>query len=298
MISSIVQNRSLYLLISFTLVLLVSVYLIATKKQKLPPVIIFRIITILLVLCLAFFIRQLFNQENKYLFFLQVACLAISLVCVVVLVITSYFYDDIFDKNNATFENETFVKDLINLTNNISNLKFKIDSDQIKKLDSNKYTYSFSVYVNTFAKFPSEYNKKYLFYRKDDAFDAVMDSSSGHGTNLGIRIDDSYGLFLDYSQQVGVTTTFNTALIKSNFPVKELTKIVVTVDNTIVNIYIDGIILTKQININNLKQPSTSKPIEFGNMPAYLANFSYSNYVIPPTSSIIEDLSNTNSINI
>ena len=102
MISSIVQIRSLYLLISFTLVLLVSVYLIATKKQKLPPVIIFRIITILLVLCLAFFIRQLFNQENKYLFFLQVACLAISLVCVVVLVITSYFYDDIFDKNNAS----------------------------------------------------------------------------------------------------------------------------------------------------------------------------------------------------
>ena len=293
MISSIVQNRSLYLLIFFTLFLLVSVYLIATKKQKLPPVTIFRIITILLVLCLAFFIRQLFNQENKYLFFLQVACLAISLVCVVVLVITSYFYDDIFDKNNATFENETFVKDLINLTNNISNQEFKINSDQIKKLDSNKYTYSFSVYVNTFAKFPSEYNKKYLFYRKDDVL-----PTTGHGTNFGLRLDNKRGLYLDYSQQVGVTTTFNTALIKSNFPANVSKKVVVTVDKTLVNIYIDGIILTKQIKINNLKQPSTSKPIEFGNMPAYLANFSYSNYVIPPTSSIIEDLSNTNSINI
>lgn len=298
MISSIVQIRSLYLLISFTLFLLVSVYLIATKKQKLP-VTIFKIITILLVLCLAFFIRQLLNQENKYLFFLQVACLAISLVCVVVLVIISYFYNDIFDKNNSTSENETFVKDLINLTNNnIKNQEFKINSDQIKKLDSNKYTYSFSVYVNTFAKFPSKYKKQYLFYRKDDVFDAVMDSSSGHGTNFGVRLDKKRRLFLDYSQQVGVTTTFNTALIKSNFPAKTLTKIVVTVDKTIVNIYIDGIILTKQFKINNLKQPSTSKPIEFGNMPAYLANFSYSNYVIPPTSSIIEYLSNTNSINI
>ena len=229
--------------------------------------------------------------------FFETACVAISIVCIVVLVVISYYYDDVFANNNDTSENDKFEKELVNLSENEFITEFKVNANQIKKIDSTKYTYAFSVYVreDTFEKFPSEYNKQYLFYRKDDEL-----TSSGHGTNFGIRLGADRGLFLDYSQQVnGVgKTTFNTALIESNFPVNTLTKIFVTVDKTLVNIYIDGIILTKQFKINNLKQPSLVNPIEFGNMPAYLANFSYLNHVIIPTSSIMEYLSKTNSIHL
>jgi hypothetical protein len=285
------------LLLSFTGILLVSIYLMAIRRQK-PIVEVLIILTGVAVICLLSFIWMLFKQP-KPLFFFETALLAISIVCVVVLSVISYYYDDVFANNNDTSENDKFEKDLVNLSKNEFITEFKVNANQIKKIDSTKYTYAFSVFVkeDTFEKFPSEYSKRYLFYRKDDA---TSDGVSGHGTNFGIRLGADRGLRLDYSQQVnGVgPTTFNTALIQSNFPVNALTKIFVTVDKTLVNIYIDGIILTKQFKINNLKQPSLVKPIEFGNMPAYLANFSYLNHVIMPTSSIIEYLSRTNSINL
>lgn len=279
-------------LISFTGILLISVYLIARREQKLS-IEFFTIVVGVAVICLLSFILLLFKQP-KPLFFFETVCVAISLVCVVVMVIIYYFYDTISGKDNS--ENDKFEKDLVDLSKNEFITEFKVNANQIKKIDSTKYTYAFSVYVkeDTFKNFPSEYNKRYLFYRKDDNANEV----SGHGTNFGIRLGADRGLRLDYSQQVGGvgTTSFNTELIKSNFPVNVLTKIFITVDNTVVNIYIDGINLTKQFKIDNLKQPSLAKPIEFGNMPAYLANFSYSNHAILPTSTIIEYLSKTNSV--
>ncbi len=276
----------------FTILLLISVYLIATREKKLSPIF-FLIIIFTLILCLIYFIRLLNGQKIDYLFFLETAFVGISIVCVVVLVIIYYFYDDVSSKEEN--ENATFEKDLIELSKNEFITEYKINSNQIKKMDSTKYTYACSVYVkeDAFINPTTEYSKRYLFYRKDDVTPA-----NGHGTNFGIRIGDNRGLYIDYSKQIGATTTFGTALIKSNFPVNALTKLFVTVENTVVNIYIDGIILTKQLKLDNLKQPSFTKPIEFGNMPAYLANFSYSNYVIPPTSSIMEYLSKTNSIHI
>lgn len=247
------------------------------------------------VTILLYFIWMLI-KKTKPMFF-ETVFVAFSLVCVVVLGVISYYYDDVFVNNEDTSKNARFEKDLIDLSKNAFATEFKVNANQIKKIDSVKCTYAFSVYVKeaAFATSAPEYDKQYLFFRKDDA---VVES--GHGTNFGIRVNSNRELRLDYSQQVnGVgPTTFNSELIKSNFPVNELTKIFVTVDNTLVNIYIDGIILSKQFNINNLKQPSNSKPIEFGNMPAYLANFSYSNYVITPTSSIIEYLSKTNRIHL
>jgi hypothetical protein len=284
-------------LLSFTGILLVSIYFMAIRRQK-PIVEVLIFLTGVAVICLLYFI-WMFIKKPKPLFF-ETACVAISIVCIVVLVVISYYYDDVFANNNDTSENDKFEKELVNLSENEFITEFKVNANQIKKIDSTKYTYAFSVYVreDTFEKFPSEYNKQYLFYRKDD--ELTSDAVSGHGTNFGIRLGADRGLFLDYSQQVnGVgKTTFNTALIKSNFPVNTLTKIFVTVDKTLVNIYIDGIILTKQFKINNLKQPSLVNPIEFGNMPAYLANFSYLNHVIIPTSSIMEYLSKTNSIHL
>ena len=64
----------------------------------------------------------------------------------------------------------------------------------------------------------------------------------------------------------------------------------------IVNIYINGKTITKQIRIENLKAPSLTAPIEFGNMPAHLANFYNSITVDPPTSSFIEYLAKTDGI--
>lgn len=186
----------------------------------------------------------------------------------------------------------------LNLTNNSGNTITTIAHDKIKIPSSDKYTYSFSVYVKDAAKDIDQNNasslRKYLFYRKD--------VDGANIKNIGLRLgntsatSDFQTLYLDYT-----TTTNNVSLtetITSNFPIDKWTEIHISVDKTIVNIYIDGIKLTKQFNIPNLKSPSATMLIEFGNMPAYLANFSHSPTVIEPTPSFIQYIGKTDSINI
>ena len=181
----------------------------------------------------------------------------------------------------------------LNLTNNSGNTITTIAHDKIKIPSSDKYTYSFSVYVKDAAKDVSDASKKYLFYRKDVAGANIK--------NIGLRLgkasatSDFQTLYLDYATTNNVSLT---ETITSNFPIDKWTEIHISVDKTIVNIYIDGIKLTKQFNIPNLKSPSATMLIEFGNMPAYLANFSHSPTVIEPTPSFIQYIGKTDSINI
>jgi hypothetical protein len=82
----------------------------------------------------------------------------------------------------------------------------------------------------------------------------------------------------------------------TQLPVEEWTTIIITVDKTLFDVYVGGNKLTKQYKIDNLKRPDVSSPIEFGYMPAYLANFSYAPYVVQPTPSIVDYLLKTDGI--
>ena len=82
-------------------------------------------------------------------------------------------------------------------------------------------------------------------------------------------------------------TTQQNMLITDKFPIEKWTTITITVDNNVTNVFI-GTTLIKSIKIDNLSAPSSTSPIEFGNMPAHLANFSHSPSIIEPTPSYIQ----------
>lgn len=158
---------------------------------------------------------------------------------------------------------------------------------------SDKYTYSFSVFIKNVN---VGFVNRYLFYRWSD---------SGKTTkNIGLRIGDPNvngetldSLYLDYTTTESTQTVF-TKKINKVLPIGEWTTIVLTVNKNQVDIYIDGKTLSDSFIIQNLKSPSDTEPIQFGNMPAYLANFSYSSSVIEPSPDYLQYLSYTDSIYI
>lgn len=164
-------------------------------------------------------------------------------------------------------------------------------ANKIASPDSPKYTYAFSFYLKTAAtNAATNAAKTYIFCRNDD---------NVHSKNIGLRFgntaNDFRTLYLDYT--IKPANSFTT-LVYSNFPIGQWTDIVISVDATIINVYIDGKNLTKQIYAPNLKAPSATTPIEFGNMDAYLANFYHSPDTIKPTQSLIDYLSKVDGIGV
>ena len=190
-----------------------------------------------------------------------------------------------------------------------------IPSIKIKKPDSPKYTYAFSVYLKDDVLTElDDAKKKYLFCRMDNYSNgfishsySVDPSRNTHGRNIGLRLGNNqnqYGsnvndfatLYLDYATEVSSNTTFYTTPIYLDFPTKKWIDVVISVDKNLVNIYIDGKQLTKQVHVPNLKTPSASNPIEFGSMNAYLANFHHSPETIKPSRSLIDYLTKVDGI--
>lgn len=178
----------------------------------------------------------------------------------------------------------------LNLNNNNLNA-VTIPVAKIDKPGSDKYTYSFSVFIPeydgsnfTISTIP------YLFFRNSS-------SSSTDKKNIGLKLgttsSDFNTLKLEYC-----TTDADVSITKdiTQLPVRKWTTIIITVDKTLVDVYVGGNKLTKQYKIDNLKRPDVSSPIEFGFMPAYLANFSYTPYVVQPAPSIVDYLLKTDGI--
>jgi hypothetical protein len=176
-------------------------------------------------------------------------------------------------------------------TNKIPNI-VTIPVAKIDKPGSDKYTYSFSVFIPEYdAGNFSASTIPYLFFRNS--------SSSSTDKNIGLKLGttptDFNTLTLEYCTIVDDVDAVATKEL-TQLPVGKWTTILITVDKTLVDIYVGGNKLTKQYKIDNLKRPDVSSPIEFGYMPAYLANFSYTPYVVQPTPSFVDYLSKTDGI--
>lgn len=169
----------------------------------------------------------------------------------------------------------------LDLSTNVEPNKTTINANKMKMPVSDKYTYSFSVYITEFT----TATDPYLFFRNTS--EMITDK------NIGVKlVKDASGIFntlyLDYC------TEFNTGTSKlATLQVGRWTTVIIAVNGKYVNVYVGGNKLTQQLTIDNLKIPSKFEPIQFGNMPAYLANFSHSPSVIEPSPSFIEYLSTT-----
>lgn len=171
----------------------------------------------------------------------------------------------------------TLIKQL-DLSKNVGNNITTIPSKQLGiKPSSDKYTYTFSLYLKNFDSTFVNLNP-YLFYRNE--------SASSAGKNIGLKLGNTLGTFNTLYLEIGNTQDKSIGTININ----KWVTITVTVNKQYINVYADNTRLLANFKIDNLGSPSTTESVQFGNMPAYLANFSYSPSVIEPTQSIIKKL--------
>jgi hypothetical protein len=121
--------------------------------------------------------------------------------------------------------------------------------------------------------------KYYLFYRNVDGYDESTWSVGNHGKNIGLRLDaaDLTKMFLDYTDG---TNAYKTAQIVNNFPIGKWTNVIVTVNNTAIDVYIDSK-LVKSVK-GEIQPPSADSPIKFSHFKARLADFRYYMNIINP----------------
>jgi hypothetical protein len=250
--------------------LFIILFLLYVNSQNINNVI---SITFIVLFAFAFFSITTINSMV-----LKVAIFIILFFSIVA--VTSFFYSS--GSIYPDYGTNVLLPQLDLATNTGTTIK-TINIPVSRKPSSPVYTYSFSTFIKEASKNVSDPNKKYLFYRN---------ASNSNAKNIGLRLglDSQYNyLYLDYTtNNMQITSTQQTIQITEKFPMNKWTPITITVENNVINIYIDGIKLSKSIKIDNLSAPDSKSEIAFGNMPAYLANFSHSPSIIEPTPSYIQ----------
>jgi hypothetical protein len=158
----------------------------------------------------------------------------------VVIVLILYFY---FKSSGSTV-----LSNKIDLTTQQSS----IDIKNITNPTSVKYSYEMWLYVYNFSGAST-----YIVSRAAD---------TGGGKNIGIKIDGSVPkLSLEY-----LADTTKTVVITDNFPLQTWSHLIVSVDGTYVDIYMNGK-LVKSFQDKNIKASSATATIDYGMLPCYLA---------------------------
>jgi hypothetical protein len=130
-----------------------------------------------------------------------------------------------------------------------------ITKDKIKNSTSARYSYGIWLYVNTWETL----NEKNVFYRKNGTDPNIYD--------IRLYLDQSApSLKCDF-----YTTKKETVTITNNFPIQKWVYIVVSVDSTLVDTYLDGKLITSQ-QLTGIPKVSDTD-IFIGNFKAYADKF-------------------------
>ena len=190
---------------------------------------------------------------------------------IIILIIAYILY---FAKDGS---NTSLIASSVNLSTETNDLMF----GRTHKPNSTIYSYSANVLVEGVAdNIDTDYIPKYyLFYRNVDRFDESTWTVDNHGKNIGLRLDkdDLTKLFLDYTDSADAVKTMQ---IVNNFPIGKWTNVIVTVNNTAIDVYIDSK-LVKSVK-GEIKPPSADSPIKFSHFKARLADFRYYMSIINP----------------
>ena len=149
----------------------------------------------------------------------SVIILGVLLILVIVFMIfRSYFSGETALKNQVSFKNQ----------------QPNIPHTQLSNSNSPYVTYSIWVFVNSW-----DTTREKLIFRRDNDVSLYLDSDEAKlvafvGEDLS-SVQDG-----DYKNFSSDTTTMNKITITNNFPVQKWVCILVSVDNNIVDIYLDG----------------------------------------------------------
>lgn len=148
-----------------------------------------------------------------------------------------------------------------------------VKSEQLSKADATRYAYGIWIYVN---RAPTA-TDQCVFSRKNDM---TLFMNSGH---LKVAINPG---------TVRAITGANVINITNNFPIQKWVHVVISIDNTIADIYLDGK-LVKSVAITQVMPPAHvengGENIVFGNTgttgwDAYISNFERTTVPLDPQS--------------
>jgi len=153
----------------------------------------------------------------------------------------------------------------------LGNQQVAITADKIGNPGSVRYSFETWVYVYQF-----EAGGKYLFSRG-----STDTTGNGHKRNIGLKLGSSSPeLLLEYKTAVSGGSGYKTLTVSNNFPIQTWTHVIVSVDNSYIDVYMNGK-LVKSIQ-ETLEAPSPNTSIEYGVTKAYLAKFVRNTYPIDP----------------
>lgn len=136
-----------------------------------------------------------------------------------------------------------------------------LTKEQIPDPASAKYSYEMWLYVYNFDGQPH-----YIISR-----DSKSDPAK---KNIGIKLDGAVPkLSLEYTGNTSGTTAVKTVPITDNFPLQTWVHLIVSIDGTFIDIYMNGK-LVKSINDPTIEKPSDVNGINYGKLSCYLAKLS------------------------
>lgn len=182
----------------------------------------------------------------------SVIILGVLLILVIVFMIfRSYFSGETTLKNQVSFKNQ----------------QPNIPHTQLTNSNSPYVTYSIWVFVNSW-----DTSREKLIFRRDKDVSLYLDSDEAKlvafvGEDLS-SVQDG-----DYKNFSSDTTALNKITITNNFPVQKWVCILISVDNNIVDIYLDGK-LVKSVQTSGFLIGHDNSPIIFGSgWDGYFAKF-------------------------
>ena len=140
-------------------------------------------------------------------------------------------------------------------------LQTAIPVDKLTNPENVKYSYEMWMYVYGPK---SISNDTYIFYRNGTS-DAIK--------NIGLILKaNSPTLMLEYENTVASVATSQKVTISDNIPFQTWVHVIVSVDNSFVDVYLNGKLI-KSMKDTNIVSPSSVSPIQFGMSQTYLAKF-------------------------
>jgi len=190
----------------------------------------------------------------------------VAIILGIIIVVLIYVLYKYFTTSTATLGS------LVDLSKTNSNTAFTKKED-LKDPTTTRYSYGLWLYIDTW----NSDSGKTIFYRK-----ASISTDTNPVYDIRLYLETSSPtLKCSFYTTTTDTSKTETITITTNFPIQKWVYITVSVDNKIIDCYIDGKLVTSQQLKGNL-QSQTNSDIYVGNFNAHLAKFQRTNAPTDP----------------
>jgi hypothetical protein len=191
----------------------------------------------------------------------------VAIILGIIIVVLIYVLYKYFTTSTATLGS------LVDLSKTSSTTAFTKAAD-LKDPSTTRYSYGLWLYIDTW----NTSSDKTIFFRE-----ASASSSIARLYDIRLYLDTSSPtLKCDFHIDTTDTIKTDTITITTNFPIQKWVYITVSVDNKIIDCYIDGKLVTSQQLKGNLIAQNSNAPIYVGNFNAQLAKFQRTNAPTDP----------------